>query len=202
MGNIESIQSFALSEEPDQASDTEPRIRVEWVLKFQQGDMAAFETIFAFERKRLSRYIFNFVRLQDVVEDIFQEVWIEAWQHRADLRKPESFLSWLYGITRQRIALYYRKNHQRVRIQLFGDTSVSNEVENTMEDKRPGPDHSIRKTQWQEVFDQEVNNLDLVCQEIISYRFGAGMSLREIAERLDRQHEVAAFFDQDPQKSR
>lgn len=182
---VQSVQSGPFADGGGDSART-PHLPVELVLRFCQGDVDAFEAIYAVEAKRHLKYTTSLVRSENEACEICQDVWSEVWLRRSNLNNADSFLGWLYSITRKMVALHYRKNHRRVRLLLFDDIEeIHLGVMLNMADMRPGPEELARQKQWQQALDNEIGELDIVTQEIFYYRFGAGMKIREIAECLD-----------------
>ena len=66
------------------------------------GDQNAWEELV----RRYQRLIYSVARSfciqQDDVSDVFQQVWMELYQHLSDLRNVEALPAWLVTVTRRR----------------------------------------------------------------------------------------------------
>ncbi len=51
-------------------------------------------------------------------EDVIQETWLAAYQHYADVKKPESIKSWLLSVASSKIKDHYRRKARRLEIPL------------------------------------------------------------------------------------
>jgi len=100
-----------------------------------QTDIELVDAILRKDRKAtaefVSRYadaVYRYLRARmfprhDNVEDLFQEVFIAAWEHLTRFRGDSSLESWLLGIARHKVEDYYRAQ-VRVADPLAEDDSV------------------------------------------------------------------------------
>ena len=63
-------------------------------------------------------------------EDVLQEIWLSAWQNRAQLRDASQEKAWLLGIARHKIADYYRRQYARDDLPLEELTQLGARAEN------------------------------------------------------------------------
>ena len=71
------------------------------VLKFQQKDERAFETLYNMYSESMHGVIYNVVRDHDIAQEVMQDVFIKAW-HKADSynSKKGRFFTWILNIAR------------------------------------------------------------------------------------------------------
>lgn len=60
----------------------------------------ALEEIFNYYYPRLYHFSKSFIKLEEGIDDILQEVFIRIWQNRKNIRKTETFQSYIFTITR------------------------------------------------------------------------------------------------------
>jgi RNA polymerase sigma-70 factor (ECF subfamily) len=91
------IRSYAmrLTEEtaPD-ALDADARL----MLRFKDGDAAAFDQLFARHTHALVNFAYRFVRNRQVAEELAQDVFLRVYEGAASYRVQSRFSTWLYRI--------------------------------------------------------------------------------------------------------
>lgn len=60
-------------------------------------------------RGAIERLVYYKIHRQADAEDVLQEIWLSAWQNRAQLTDAAKQKAWLIGIARHKIADYYRR---------------------------------------------------------------------------------------------
>lgn len=68
------------------------------VKRFTNGDMHAFDTIYAVFNQKLQKFIFTLIKTEPDTEDIVQEVFVKVWENREKLKNHASFDSYLFTI--------------------------------------------------------------------------------------------------------
>ena len=62
----------------------------------------------------LTRYVNSKVNDDALAHDIVQEVLIKAYKRSDQLRKPDSFMGWIFQITRNEVADHYRRKARTI----------------------------------------------------------------------------------------
>lgn len=71
------------------------------ILKFQQKDEKAFETLYEMYGESMHGIIYNIVRDRAIAEEIMQDVFIKAWNNAASYSPQKGrFFTWLLNIAR------------------------------------------------------------------------------------------------------
>jgi RNA polymerase sigma-70 factor (ECF subfamily) len=70
----------------------------ELVARFLRGDTAAFQTLAVRYYRPVGGFLYKRVPQPDVVEDLVQETFLEAFRSLRGGRRPEHFSSWLFAI--------------------------------------------------------------------------------------------------------
>lgn len=105
--------------------------------KAQKGDNASFEKLMNCFMKIIYNYILVHVSNKEDAKDILQETMLGSWQGLKSYNGQSVFKTWLIGITRRKIADYYRriyktKEHEFEDIDDFGEYEyLLNENEST-----------------------------------------------------------------------
>lgn len=68
--------------------------------KLADGDKDAIEELYNYYYPRLYNFSKTFLKLEEGIEDILQEVFIKIWLNRKKIRTPETFGSFIFTITR------------------------------------------------------------------------------------------------------
>ena len=68
------------------------------VVRFRDGDEAAFETLVKRYEARIRKLAFGYLRDRMLAEDVAQESFLQAYQRIGTLGRPAAFRSWLYRI--------------------------------------------------------------------------------------------------------
>ena len=155
---------------------------------FQRGSREAFEAIYQAESPRLGRFIRRYVRSETLAEDIFQEIWVRAWTKSGQLRDPERFIGWFYQVARSCIFEQLRKEKRNIEIHVYGNPHDSDPAKDPFADfpdSGPNPRDRAQRGQWAGILEREMEQLDEQGREMIALRYGAGFTLREVAEVLD-----------------
>jgi len=144
------------------------------MLRYRDGDMAAFEMLYGRHRAALYRFI---ARQSDsaAADDLFQDVWSRIIRGRASYRPSARFSTYLYRIARNCLIDHYRRRgHEH---KLLRDTEPDEAAS-----AEPGPRQSAAAAQTQQALQQALGNLPPEQREAFLLRAEAGFSLNEIAE--------------------
>jgi RNA polymerase sigma-70 factor (ECF subfamily) len=80
------------------ATDERQPTDAELVFRCLRGDTGAFHTLTERYYRPVSGFLYKRVQRPDLVEDLAQETFLEAFRSLKAGRKPEHFSSWLFGI--------------------------------------------------------------------------------------------------------
>ena len=140
-------------------------------------DKKALEELFNYYYPRLYQFSKSFLKLEDGIDDVLQEVFVKIWKNRTQIWSAENFNAFIFTVTRNLLLneLRSRLNKQKVKDEIF-KISV------------PGEFHSFTKIEYQELketVDYIVNNLPEKQQRVFLLSRGEGLSHKEIAEKLN-----------------
>jgi RNA polymerase sigma-70 factor (ECF subfamily) len=79
------------------------------MLRYRDGDAAAFEILYARHRAGLFRFMLRGCRDRAVCEELFQEVWISLINARGRYEVRSKFRTWLYQMARHRVIDHLRR---------------------------------------------------------------------------------------------
>ena len=157
----------------------------ELVERVQQGDKRAFDLLVRKYQAKVaslvSRYVYDFAEIEDVV----QEVFIKAYRALDRFRGDSAFYTWLY-----RIAVNTAKNHlvatsrrppgQDVDAEDVVNTEVGRKLH-----EQDSPERNMMTRQIADVLQRTLEALPEDLREAIVLRELEGMSYEQIAEVMD-----------------
>jgi RNA polymerase sigma-70 factor (family 1) len=112
----------------------------ELVVRLQQDEVSAFDTLYWKYHQAVYRNIFKFVKEQIVTEDILQEVFAKLWEKRKEINASQSVAGWLFVISFNLSVDYVRKRlreqtiHKEL-LNLDGDDNYSLDRKNVYEEQ-------------------------------------------------------------------
>jgi len=85
------------------------------MLRYKDGDTAAFEALYRRHNDALYRYLLRLCRHRDTAEDIFQEAWSKIIKSRERYRRTAKFTTFLYRVAHNCFIDHLRRNkrHQQ-----------------------------------------------------------------------------------------
>lgn len=117
-----------------------------------------------------------------LAEELHQEAWLTAMS-AIDQFAPErgEFRGWLFGITRRRVAMHFRKVNGRSETELFEET---NEVSASEESLLP--DDVIEEVERADAVRAALSELDEPARDVLVNKYVDAMSVAEIADRVGK----------------
>ena len=97
------------------------------MLRYQSGDAAAFDELYARHRGGLFRFITRQCRVRERAEEIFQDVWMSLIQATERYRVEAQFRTWLYTVAHNKLMDYFRGN-ARAEAVLYEVKNADNEL--------------------------------------------------------------------------
>lgn len=140
-------------------------------------DKKALEDLFNYFYPRLYQFSKSFLKLEDGIDDILQEVFVKIWKNRANIRSSETFSPFIFTMTRNLLL-----NELRSRL------SNQKTKEKILKISVPDENYSFDKLEYgelKETVDQIVNNLPNKQREVFLLSRYEGLSHKEIAEKLN-----------------
>lgn len=151
----------------------------------KQGDRSAWSVVVDRHLQEVYGFIFHLVRGdRAVAEDLNQETWLEAVDgiERCD-DTIGSFRTWVYGIARKRVAMYYR---QRASIKVSSFGGKQNEVLVEWENQSIMPDNVLEKAEKCDVVRAALLVLPEDRRHVVLSKYVDGLSVETIATRTGR----------------
>jgi RNA polymerase sigma-70 factor (ECF subfamily) len=83
------------------------------MLRYRDGEVAAFEALFARHRVALFRFLRRQCASAAVAEELYQETWMRVIDARDRYEPRARFTTWLYTIAHNLLADHYRRTRRR-----------------------------------------------------------------------------------------
>jgi RNA polymerase sigma-70 factor (ECF subfamily) len=166
--------------EPDPEKELEAEIEI--LKRISQGDRKSFEEIY----DRFSRILFaaafrvlnDRVAAEDVLQDVFLQIWEKAPMYNPDLGKP---LTWAVTLTRNKAIDYARSIRRRSRLQ----ESAQRESEVFEQYDNRSSFDAVASVEASKLVREAIQKLSVNQREVIELAFFSSMTQAEIAERLN-----------------
>lgn len=148
------------------------------LIRFIDGDEAAFKQIFDSYFKTVSQFVNNHISQQSQAEDITQNVFIRIWENKGRIDINKSFDGYIFTVAYRMVVDYYRQAR----------TVVSNHAHEHFNHEIPSPNFSdelLNLHQLESVYTKALQTLPIKRKEIFLLSRHNGLSNKEIAERLN-----------------
>lgn len=127
---------------------------------------------------QVRKYLVSRLPSEQDAEDILQETFLSAFDSLLLYRGEASVLSWLLSIARHEAADWYRKRYVRQAVERT--SPLFEEMVQTAET----PEFALEKKKLRQRFVAAYKSLSRQYQDVLSFRFELGMSVKEIAVRM------------------
>ncbi|GMR17151.1 MAG: RNA polymerase sigma factor [Gammaproteobacteria bacterium] len=153
------------------------------MLRYRDGDVRAFETLYRRHSDSLYRYLLWRSRNRAAAEDIFQEVWSNIIRSKQNYRATAKFSTFLYRVAHNCFIDHIRRNKRHA-----ANTSLDPDVTMHPADQ---PDVTAEKTLARERLDAALAQLPDEQRDAFLLHEEAGLSLDHIARITGVNRETA-----------
>jgi len=153
------------------------------MLRYRDGDAAAFEELYSRHKGALFRYFTRQCTEHAVAEELFQESWMSIIKARLNYKTSAKFTTYMYTIAHNKLIDYYRRNKIRFTENMHSidnaedDQTISQLPARTQEQ----PDYIIDREQKKARLLEAIKLLPEMQKEVFLLREESGLSLDEIA---------------------
>ena len=98
------------------------------MLRYRDGNAAAFEELYGRHRGGVFRYVLRQVGLRSAAEEVFQEIWMNLISSRARYRVEARFATFLYNVARNCVIDHFRRKTPLHLISLDDDADEAIQV--------------------------------------------------------------------------
>ena len=95
------------------------------MLRYQDGDVAAFEVLYRRHKDPILRYLIRRCGNRDAAEDIFQEVWSKIVKARISYRPTAKFTTFIYRVAHNCFVDHLRRNNRHAKGSILDPESHS-----------------------------------------------------------------------------
>ncbi len=153
---------------------------------FQNGDTAAFDTLFTRYQKRTYRLVQRFVSNPEDASDLTQDAFIRAYQGLGDFKSQCQFYSWLYRITVNLCIDFLRKKSRSEVLLYDSDDSGELPMANIADPRSESPAKAVENKELRAHIRRAVRRLPPKQRQIFVLRHWNGLSLKDIAAVVGR----------------
>jgi RNA polymerase sigma-70 factor (family 1) len=146
--------------------------------RFRQGDGSAFKVIYDRYFPMLFLIIREYVGQLDVAEDIVTNAFIKLYDRRAKIKDAGHTYAFLYVVARNEAIGYYREQKRQRAVHQAQERLVNSEYYDPLETE-------LERDQWLLQIRQLAGQLPPARRKIFQLHFFEGLSIREIANRLN-----------------
>ncbi len=146
------------------------------VNELSKDNESSLEELFNYYYPRLFNFSKSFLKIEDGIDDILQEVFVKIWQKRKSIKNSATFNSYIFTITRNLLL-----NELRSRL---NNKNIKEEVRKLSIASEYSLLEKIEYQDLKEKVDNIVNELPSRQKEIFKLSRTEGLSHKEIAEKL------------------
>lgn len=154
------------------------------VRRMRGGDERAFEEFFDAYYPRLYRFAAARVRLRDAAEDIAQATIVLAIRKAGTWRGEAALFTWLCTLCRREIAAYCRR-HDETEVTVLDDVPEVRAQLETLAARLEDPQQQLERQDLARLVQLTLDYLPARYGDVLEWKYLQGLSMREIAERLD-----------------
>ncbi len=153
------------------------------MLRYRDGDVAAFETLYRRHKDPLFRYLLRMCRQRAAAEDIFQDVWGKIIKSRNSYRPTAKFTTFLYHVAHNCFIDHIRRNKRH--------TDTADIDPDSQPDGADCPETLVEKSLARRRLDEALRSLPDEQRDVFLLYEEAGLSLDEISMVTDCKRETA-----------
>ena len=146
-------------------------------MQMAAGDEAAFALIFYHYVRRLQPFVYSMTRSEEATEDIIQEVFLDIWARRVQMRDIDNYQAYIFTMSNNRVYAFLK---QRAR-----QYQSLEAVEDTRASATPGAEELLDYKASRELIEQAIEQLPPQKKLIFRLSRDGGLSHEEIARKLD-----------------
>ncbi len=156
----------------------------ELVIRFQNGDISAFNTLVLKYQARIAKLIYRHINDAETTKDLCQEVFLKAFKALPKFKRESAFYSWLYRIAMNCCIDFLRQQSRRKTVAFEELTGGAEEL--MLVSKSPSPSHLIEMEELGDIISKAVSQLAPKQQRVFKLRYDQKLQIKEIAVRINR----------------
>jgi RNA polymerase sigma-70 factor, ECF subfamily len=155
------------------------------------GDEQAFSDLFDTYFPRLFRFALRRVSDEDVAEDIVQSTLIKAMRSLGSWRGEASLFTWLCTICRHEVHDHWQRLGRRPEIALIDDVPDVRAALEALSAGGDSPERTLERAEISGAVQLILDHLPGVYGDVLEWKYAQGLSVAEIAARLDTSVKAA-----------
>jgi RNA polymerase sigma-70 factor (ECF subfamily) len=181
----------------------------ELLQSYATGDENAFREIVNRYKDGLYAFLRQFINRSDLVEDVFQETFLQLFTSRKSFDVSRPLRPWLFTIAANKAKDALRKTHRTTTVSIgtiSDDEDMSfDEMLNTLESYNTLPDDELQRSETTAHVDEVIANMPEGLREILILAYFNKFSYKQMADSLSipigtvksRLHTAVARFARD-----
>ena len=168
--------------------NAEPVSDEQLMLRYRDGDVAAFEELYGRHRGGVFRYVLRQVGLRSAAEEVFQEIWMNLISSRTRYRVEARFATFLYHVAHNCVIDHFRR---KTPLHLI---SLDDDPDETVQVAGPEREQPERAAAMRQSAAKLLNALALLPpeqREVFLLHEEGGLTLEEIAAVTGSGRETA-----------
>ena len=154
--------------------------------RYGQGEVAAFEDLYARHKGPLFRYFLRQCRRAPLADELFQETWLKVVRARGKYRPEAKFATWLYAIAHNVLMDNFRRHAVAV---VEGEDAEAAMSDAAAPEVRQ-PEREVDRRRRIEKLLALIDGLPVLQREAFLLHEEAGLTLAEIASVTGTNHET------------
>ena len=152
----------------------------ELVARFQRGEMAAFDSLFAKHQDYVYHIVYGIVGSAEEARDLTQDVFLQVYRSLPQFRRGARFATWLYRIAVNRAVDAARGSRRWRFLPLLEEPSLLNRAADASEEPEAQFEQQMEKAEIQAL----LMRCSLTHRQVLALRYYRDLSLEEIAETM------------------
>jgi len=178
----------------------------EILVRYMAGDEGAFHELVSRYKNSLYAFLKRFLNRQDLVEDVFQETFLQLYMSKESFDTSRPLRPWLFTIAANKAKDALRKMQRGASIELgvvadAGDVSID-DVVNLLTSYKITPDEEVSKDETAQRVREIIANMPEKLRGILILAYFEQFSYKQMAEILSipigtvksRLHTAVAYF--------
>ncbi len=154
------------------------------VKNIKDGDDIAFKILYNKYFPRLYYFVYEFVRMDDIAENIVHDTFAVFWEKRQTLQEDLNVSSYLFSIARNNCL--YRLREKRYKNKIFTSGRITpNELEQNLRTLATIDTTIFTFNEIEQIIEETLKGLPPQCKKVFILSRFEGMKNREIAEELN-----------------
>lgn len=152
------------------------------MLRYRDGDVAAFDVLYRRHNDSLYRYLLRLSRHPDTADDVFQDVWGKIIKARDSYRPTAKFTTFLYRVAHNCFIDHLRRNKRHIHSELCEPEQQP--------DPGAAPEELTERSLARRRLNAALLGLPEEQREVFLLHEEAGLSLEQIATIMDSNRET------------